>query len=56
MLMDSVVFDQCRGPGTVAQVVCSRSRASIGRSSERQNTHTHTHIHTHTQEDKIKLE
>jgi hypothetical protein len=25
--MDSVVFDLCRGPGTVAQVVCSRSRA-----------------------------
>jgi hypothetical protein len=27
--MDSVVFDLRRGPGTVAQVVCSRSRASI---------------------------
>jgi hypothetical protein len=33
--MDSVVFDLCRGPGTVAQVVCSRSRASIERSSKR---------------------
>jgi hypothetical protein len=28
-LMDSVVFDLCRGPGTVAQVVCSRSSARI---------------------------
>jgi hypothetical protein len=34
-LMDSVVFDLCRGPGTVAQVVCSRSRARIQRSSTR---------------------
>jgi hypothetical protein len=34
-LIDSVVFDLCRGPGTVAQVVCSRSRASLERSSER---------------------
>jgi hypothetical protein len=32
--MDSVVFDLCRGPDTVAQVVCSRSRASIERSRE----------------------
>jgi hypothetical protein len=32
-LMDSVVFDLCRGPGTVAQVACSRLRASIERSS-----------------------
>jgi hypothetical protein len=32
--MDSVVFDLRQGPGTVAQVVCSR--ASIERSSERQ--------------------
>jgi hypothetical protein len=34
-LMDSVVIDLCRGPGTVAQVVCSRSRARIQRSSKR---------------------
>jgi hypothetical protein len=33
-LLDSVVFDLCRGPGTIAQVLCSRSRASIERSSE----------------------
>jgi hypothetical protein len=35
-LLDSVVFDLCRGPGTVTQVLCSRSRASIERSSEQQ--------------------
>jgi hypothetical protein len=34
-LMDSVVFDLCRGPDTVAQVVCSRSRTRIERSSKR---------------------
>jgi hypothetical protein len=34
--MDSLVFDLCRGPGTVAQVVCSRSRASIERISKQQ--------------------
>jgi hypothetical protein len=26
-LVDSVVFDLCRGPGMVAQVVCARTRA-----------------------------
>jgi hypothetical protein len=35
-LLDSVVFDLCRGPGTAAQVLCSRSCASIERSSEEQ--------------------
>jgi hypothetical protein len=34
-LMDSVVFDLCQGPGTVAQVVSSHSRACIQRSSKR---------------------
>jgi hypothetical protein len=35
-LMNSVVFDLCRGPGTVTQFVCSRSRARIQRSNKRQ--------------------
>jgi hypothetical protein len=39
-LMDSVVFDLCRGPDTIAQVVCSSSRASIERSSERPKKHS----------------
>jgi hypothetical protein len=40
-LMDSVVFDLCRGLGSVAQVVCSRSRARIERSSKRQEKKNH---------------
>jgi hypothetical protein len=50
LMEDSVVFDLCRVPrpwhGTVAQVVCSRSRASIERSSTQKKFYAHMHMHT----------